>query len=226
MINIALLLAAGTSSRFSQSMQVSKVLYLLDNKPVITYSIDAIKDHVEEIIIVTNSKLQQEITNIVNNNYKSNNIKIVINNINDRLISIKTGLNFINNNFDTNIINNIIVHDSARPFIKSEHIDMLLESNKTYDFSQYCMKLTNGLCVQIDNSNNYQAIDRNKYLELCTPVCSKYNLYYDVFMIDIMQSNGEIYEHINILNNRKIQYNLIEGFYKDLKKITTQHDVC
>ncbi len=227
MINICLLLAAGTSSRFSQESQVSKQLYLLNNKPVITYSIDVIKEHVQEIIIVTNSKLYQDIDNIINTHYKSNNIKIIINNINDRLESIKVGLEYINNsinNLNKNI-NNIIVHEAARPFIRSEHISKLLESNKTYKYSQYCMKLVNGLCVKIDDNNNYKALDRNIYLELCTPVCCEYNLYYDIFMNYIMKSDGKICEHIDILNDKQIKYNFIDGHYKDLKKITYYNDL-
>jgi choline kinase len=66
--NICVLLAAGTSSRFINNK--SKQLYLLNDIPIIKYSIDVFINSVDKIIIITNSNCYDEIVDIVNNNPK------------------------------------------------------------------------------------------------------------------------------------------------------------
>jgi 2-C-methyl-D-erythritol 4-phosphate cytidylyltransferase len=64
-------------------------------------------------------------------------------------------------------VKNVIIHDSARPFIQNYHINELLESMKENVYSQYYMKLVNGLL----NIKTNQFVDRDDYVEICTPLC-------------------------------------------------------
>jgi len=216
--NICILLAAGTSTRFDNKQ--SKQLAIINDKPVILYSINALINVVNKIIIVTNTQCYNEIIEIIKN-LNNNKIIVLINDINLRNISIKTGLVYINQNY--NNINNIIIQDSARPFVTEDHYKNLLKSNETFQYSQYYLKLLNGLAKK--ENTRYEIYDRNQFIEICTPVCCNYNLIYFIYMNYICNNNPFTEEPITILNLMNIKYNCIEGFYKHLRKITYINDI-
>jgi 2-C-methyl-D-erythritol 4-phosphate cytidylyltransferase len=223
--NIGLLLAAGTSSRFG--LDVPKQLYRLNgNNPIIWYSLDLLVHNCDQIVIVTNSQCVGEIKHIVSGCYLSKNqvddvkkIHIVCNDINCRLESIEKGLGFISENYQKNTWDNIIIHDSARPYVPKQYICNMLE--KTDLYSQYCLKLNNGLM----DLKNLNVLDRDNYVELCTPILSNFNLYMEIFMNFISKKNRFVHEPIDILKEYKINVGIIYGHQKFLKKITHFDDI-
>lgn len=226
--NIGIILAAGNSTRFNKSLP--KQIFELNNKPIICYSIDSVVNILDKIVIVTSTYCFETIQNIINNQYKSyDNIDIVINDFNCRLKSIETGLAHIKNNYDINTIKNIIIHDSARPYINTNHIVELINltnltnltnDNNQYMYSQYCLKLTNGLMT-----NDCNIVNRDNYVELCTPLCINYDLCQFIFDNYIKEENRITYEFLPILKLLKIKYILIDGNISFLKKITTSDDI-
>ena len=239
-VNIGILLAGGISSRFnlvSSENKISKQLYILDDKPLINYSIDAFLEledvniNLNYLLIIVNSEIKEEIEKIIEKETKIM-IIVLINDFNDRLESINTGLQYINDYiYDFNPFKiNIIIHDSARPFITQKHLKTLIDfnqtkiNNKNIVYSQYCMKLTNGLM----NLENNEVLDRNKYLELCSPICIDFKICYDIFencMKKDENNQREFYEFIPVLNILNLEYKLVEGHLKDLRKITTREDI-
>ncbi len=232
-MNIAIILAAGKSQRFLQ--QTPKQLHLLNNKPIINYSIETFlgsEHQISLILIVTNSKCYEEMLNIKNQYYMYAKVKIVflINDVNCRIESINTALNFIKTNCKTTGIQNnqinIIIHDAARPFINSIHVDKLLnQMTKDVVYAQYYLKLVNGLlCLE-----NHQTVNRDNYIEICTPLCINYAVLRNLMKnyINKKDSNGgRIYhEFIPILKDIGLLYILLEGHYNYLRKITTIEDL-
>lgn len=216
---IGLLLCAGKSTRFGQS--IPKQLYILNNKTIISYSIDLLSKFCNQIIIITNTICYDEIHKIIEKFYHNDTEKIflITNNINCRLESIETGLSFIKRNFKINPQDNIVIHESARPFVSDTYFSNILKENKPY--SQYCLKLTNGLM----DKENLIVIDRDNYIELCTPILSNFMLYEYIFMNFISKKNRFAYEPINILREYKININILYGHHKYLKKITHIEDI-
>ena len=240
---ICSLLSAGTSSRFQDTPIATnnittqehykyqyKQIHLIENKPVILYSIENIIDNVDKLIIITNSECYDDIKTIITDKYSK--IIVLKNDINCILESINTGLQYINKyyrqNKNLNNIDNIIIHDVARPYITQDYIQKLISSDNhtntdtsTYLYSQYYLKLTNGLM----NLDNNTIVDRNKYIELCTPLCINYKLFNFIFTNYIEKNKSITSEFIPILQLLNIKINLIEGHYKYLRKITTRDDI-
>ena len=212
--NIGILLAAGLSSRFNNSKP--KQLYIINNKHIISYSIDVMMKTLDKLIIVTNSICYKKIKRIV----KNKSIIILKNDINCRLESIGIGLNYINKHY--NYCSNVLIHDGARPYITALMIDNLLLSNKNYLYSQYYLKLVNGL---IKIKPTYEFVNRDEFIEACTPICINYKLCYFIFMNYIEKSKRVTSEFIPIMKLLNLDYNFIEGKYKFLRKITTRDDI-
>lgn len=213
-VNVGILLAAGTSSRFG--LTTPKQLYQINNKAVISYSADIMSEILDELIVVTNSSCYELIVEKLKHN---KNTVVLINDINCRLKSIKTALTYIGDKY----VSNIIVHDAARPFITCDHIMTLLHSSIKYLYSHYCLKLTNGLVER--NGFKYKLVDRDDYIELCSPYIVDYKLFNFIFKNYIDARSRVAYEFLEIASVFGMRYNLIEGSYKHLRKITTIDDV-
>jgi 2-C-methyl-D-erythritol 4-phosphate cytidylyltransferase len=210
--NVVILLAGGMSTRFNQDKP--KQLYLIDNKPIILYSIEAFINCVDKIVIISNSTYFKDIKKIVK---KYDKVKILINDINCRLESIYTGLKYLKNKN----IKNIIIHDACRPYIKEIHIKKLIEECKIY--SQYYIKLNGGLYKK--DLINYEIVNRDDYIEIATPLCINYELALFIYENYIDKKYRIVWEFINILDILNIKYNMIEGHNNFLRKITTYDDL-
>ena len=213
-VNVGILLAAGTSSRFDSS--TPKQLYHINNKSVISYSADIMSETLDELVVITNNSCYDLIVEKLKNN---KNTVVLINDINCRLESIKTALTHIGDRD----VSNVIIHDAARPFITHDHINTLLNSSIKYLYSHYCLRLVNGLVVK--SGSIHKLVSRDKYIELCSPYIVDYKLFNFVFMNYIDSPNRITYEFLEIASAFGMRYNLIEGSYKHLKKITTIDDV-
>ena len=228
--NIGLLLAAGISSRFNYDKP--KQLYKINDIPIIMYSVNALINIVSILIIITNSTCYAEIKNLVQDYEK---VVVLVNDVNCRLESIAIGLRYIKNSYD--LYNNslrrmhieptqdtlqIIIHDAARPFINENHIkDLLNNLNDKCLYSQYYLKLVNGLY----NAKSKEMVNRDDYIEICTPLVSDFDLYYSIFMKYINNPCRIAYEHISVMDKYKYKYKLVEGNNSYLRKITYYDDI-
>ena len=195
-MNICILLAAGTSSRFGSSKQ----LFILScGKTILETCIETLVQVVDKVIVVTNEVF-------LNKNRK---VIIVTNSINCRLKSIEAGLHYIDTHYSLST-RRVVIHDVARPFITTEQVSKILHYKKV--LVQYCLKLTNGLIYK-----GAQCVSRDDYMELCTPLCINYKV------CRLLCKNGIPYEFISGLTQE--QYQLIPSSYKYLRKITTIDDI-
>jgi 2-C-methyl-D-erythritol 4-phosphate cytidylyltransferase len=200
-MNVGVILAAGNSTRFNNS--IPKQLFPINGKPIIQHSIDIIQQHVDDVIIVTNSNCKIE-----------TNHTVLINDVNDRLMSIKTAIDYINVPY-----RKIIIHDAARPFITDDYIKRLVDSKSQH--SQYYMKLTNGLAKKTEFG--WEIPNREEFIELCSPQCTDYDMFKFIFKTYI--ETGKQCEILPCLSYLEIEPELIEGHYKYLRKVNTLDDI-
>jgi 2-C-methyl-D-erythritol 4-phosphate cytidylyltransferase len=92
-------------------------------------------------------------------------------------------------------------------------------------YSQYYLKLNNGLM----NLENHQILNRNDYVEICTPLCINYSVIKNLMenYINKTDVNGRRihYEFIPLLKELGLEYTLLEGHCSYLRKITTYEDL-
>ena len=169
------ILLVESSTPFKKDM--FKQLYSFNGKRMIEYSIEELLPVVDHLLIITNSSC--EFTSSIKN------VTVLINNIPDRKASIQVGMDYLRY-FK---VEKVIIHDSARPFVRSEHFSKLLE----YPYAQYILKLTNGLFCISDNCS----VPRDNYYELCTPIAMDYLVipgYVPDEFSDVVQCNRKFIE--------------------------------
>jgi len=218
--NIGILLIAGQSTRFD--MITPKQLYMIDDKPIFVYSLEILVRTLDFVVIVTNSACKEEVDKYINDQSRTK-VHLVTNDINCRLESISAGLSYIKGTFEENV-QNVIIHDGARPFITENHIRNLvakIENPETF-FAQYYLKLVNGLLYK--DNHRIDEVDRENFIEICTPLAIHYELFSFLFTNYIRRENRIVWDFIPLLKLLKIDYELIEGCHRELKKITTKDD--
>jgi 2-C-methyl-D-erythritol 4-phosphate cytidylyltransferase len=225
--SVGIVLAAGASSRFDSI--VPKQLHRIGEKYMFEYSLDAMSVVVDEIVIVTNSDCYCVIEEMTQ--YCKIPLSICINNKYDnRLLSIHSGLAHVQEYIYPRMKHyriHTVIHDVARPFVTSEMFERLLESNRRdkFIYSQYCMKLKNGL-IHVNKYSNetiFDFVDRKHYIEACTPLCIDFEVAYTICM-DYMAYN-KVHEFLPIINKWDLPVHFIEESYNTLCKITTIDDL-
>ena len=205
-MNVAIILAAGNSSRFNSDYP--KQLYPFEGKPLIDWSYEILKKFFDKVVIVSNSECYVEM---------SKRTQVVVNDHNTRIESIKRGLDYIENiNWD-----NILIHDVARPFIKEWHVEKLLESSREFTHSQYYLELVNGLVKRSDYG--WAVAPREDFIELCTPQITNFKIFKQLFENYII--TGSDCEILPLVGKLNLPYNLIKGNLLELRKITTIYDL-
>lgn len=205
-MNVGIILAAGNSTRFQN--EIPKQLYPINDKPIINHSIDILNQCLDELIIVTNTNCYNKI---------ETHHTILINDIDDRIKSIKVALDYIGDKK----YKNIIIHDAARPFITKETINNLLESSKKYQHTQYYLELVNGLVRK--NEFGWEVAPREDFIELCSPQITDFELFKHIFT-NYIETKIDC-EILPIMCKLKYEYNLIKGNNKYLRKITNTDDI-
>ncbi len=219
--NIAILLSAGTSSRFESD--TPKQLFNYKNKELIMYSIENLVQLVDSIVIVTNSKCIDKISELVEKAkinkiiLSTKSIYLIVSDYNCRLESIGSGINYIEYNLQLEPTN-ILIHDSARPFVPLDYYKNMLSNTNLY--SQYGLKLTNGLM-----DLNFNTLNRDFYVELCSPICINWKLAKLIYHNFISRSNRYTHEFIDVIKIYKINIQIFYGKYNSLRKITVIDDV-
>ena len=220
--NVGILLVAGFSTRFDSSHP--KQLYKIDDKPIFLYSLEVMLNTLNSVIVVTNSTCFSEIENTIKELTKRDKITILINDINCRLQSMGTALNYLKETEESIPIDNIIIHDGARPFIKEMHIQCVLNelSQPTIFYSQYYVKIVDGLIN--NNFNFFDDVNRDDFSIICTPIGIDYRIFSFLFP-DFIQKERITWEFIPLLKLLRIRFSLIEGRHEELRKITIKNDI-
>lgn len=149
----AIIMAAGSGQRVG--LGYNKLLYTLkDGSTILEHTISKFL-FCDEIIVVVSENDKNEISKII-----SNKIKIVIGG-DSRDESVFLGVS--NANGDT-----IIIHDGARPFIKTNLIMDAIDKFEECDLLTFSEEMTDSI-AKIGGNNIIQNCNRQEYIKIQTP---------------------------------------------------------
>lgn len=120
-----LILAGGLGSRFQDKTKwVDKILYPLQDKPILMHIIDSVYEVFKNIVVVTKSNRIDKYKNII-----GNKDVLVVSDEEDEfhpLIGIKSGIKYLKTNF-------IVVVAGDMPYLKPNVIQLLIKDAHIYD---------------------------------------------------------------------------------------------
>ncbi len=208
----AIIVAAGSGSRFKGS--VPKQFLLLNNKPVLFYSINAFKNYSKNVdIIIVLPKNYIEYWQEFCSKYNSLKELTITEGGRNRFESVKKGLHFIKQE------SVIAVHDGVRPLINHKLIKRCYDAAKKHGSGIPVITPTDSLRKL--KENNSEMVNRSDYKLIQTPQC---------FLSDIIipaykqPYNKKFTDDSAVIQQNGHDIKLVEGDPNNIK-ITTQMDM-
>ena len=151
-MNTALIVAAGSSTR--AKLDQSKILYLVNDKPLFMYSLEVFKQMGHDIVLV----VSKEDVNAIRK-YVTEDIKIVIGG-KTRGESVLNGLKVVETPY-------VFIHDAARPLLTKSIVLDIEKALELHDAVLLAEPLTQALKHM--NKQSFQSVKRSEYILAQTP---------------------------------------------------------
>lgn len=209
MTNFSVIITAGgTSSRYGNK---NKLLEYLDDKTVIEHTVSAFLefDEITEIIIPANKSIKDEIESML----IDKRIKIVEGG-ETRQKSVYNALKYINNEY-------VIIHDGARPLIKSGVISQVMDLVGLKNAVSVMTKTTDTIKEVAPDGRIIRTIDRSKLYNTQTPQAFKTSVIKDAHE---KLKDGNFTDDSSMLEELDIPVYIVNGSYTNIK-ITTKSDL-
>lgn len=198
---IGIILAGGVGTRFQGDKP--KQYYLLKDKEIIWYSIDAFskaKSIDDFIVVVDENEFKKE---NVKNKY---GVKCICGGA-TRNHSLKNALDYIYQNFSD--CEKIIENNAACPMINPKVIDDIIRYLDEYDYVQCAYKLTDAL-----GSYNSKHVNRDDYFLIQSPDAYRFKMLYECFEPNYpnghpavqLPDNATGYNYFDFRPNIKVTY--------------------
>lgn len=219
-MNIAVILLAGKGERLNK--ETPKQFIEIKGKPLFFYSLETFINHplIDSIILVTSSKYLNDVKASVFN--KSKKIKDVILGGKTRQESVFNSLQYL---FDNSVSDNdnILIHDSARPFVSNKVISdcvKSLENNKAV-VTSIRMADTVSIC---QNNYVFDMFDRDLLYIHQTPQAFKFDLIYKAHKEALKNEMYDKSDDVFLVKNLGEKVLYIDGERSNFK-ITNEEDL-
>ena len=208
-MNISIILAAGTSSRFNKK-KPKQFDDSFNKKMLIEHSIETFIKHsrIDKVVLVVPELFLNKIKNKIKN-------CIIIKGGKTRQESSFLGLMACPEN-----TTNVLIHDAARPFVSTEIIENCINNLNDKNIA-VCPALpcTDTIAEIKNNKDIYNTLDRNILYKLQTPQAFNYKILLDCHK----KLNEQVTDDISIIKKQGYNCKIIKGDIKNMK-ITYEED--
>ena len=170
-MNIAIILAAGIGKRMHS--KINKLLMLLDNKPVVYYSLKRFQEceMINKIILIVR---EEEIKTFeeMKNKYDLSKIEKLVVGGEKRQDSVNNGLLVLN----ANLNDIVVIHNGANPLVSEKTIIEVIKAAEKYGAAAAGFKAKDTIKKVDKNGFVVKTLDRNELWQIQTPQAIKYGL--------------------------------------------------
>ena len=206
----AIIVGGGKSSRFGED----KISYLIDDKPLIYYTaLPFIKsDFINEIVVVLSKDNYKKIKKYFGNLKKIKNIVV---GGEERKDSVINGLEcFLNSN-----INKVLIHDGARPIVKSELINKIVY--KIDDKKCIVPVITANETIKFIKNKKIKTLNRDSLYITQTPQGFPFPKIYYLYK---KYENKKLFDDSMVFELENEEIELINGDFSNIK-VTYNNDI-
>ncbi len=214
----AIVLAAGQGKRMGTSVQ--KQYLLIEDKPVLYYSLKCFEDSVidDVILVVGRDEIEYCKNNIVDM-YNLKKVSKIIAGGKERYNSVYNGLRATK---DTDYV---MIHDGARPFINTDIVNRSIEAVMEYGACTVGMPVKDTIKIVDEDSFGKDTPNRKYVWQIQTPQSFRYELILDAYTKMLSANDDDITDDTMVVERYKAnKIKVIEGDYTNIK-ITTIEDL-
>lgn len=214
----AIVLAAGSGKRMNS--KVHKQYLLIDEKPVLYYSLKAFEDsRVDDIVLVVGAGEIEYCKKEIIGQYGFQKVKAIVEGGKERYHSVYEGLKVAG---ETDYV---LIHDGARPFLTQEIIERTLASVVEYQACVVGMPVKDTVKIVDSGVFAKETPDRCTVWQVQTPQAFSYKLVYDAYTRMLQNEEAGITDDAMVVERMTdFKVKLIEGSYRNIK-ITTPEDL-
>ena len=171
-MNIALIVGAGVGKRMQS--KINKIFHILDDKPIIYYSIKTYHDcdFIDKIVIVTKKENIPEMEKLKEKE-GFNKVELILEGGEKRQDSVNNGLLALHGSKASDII---IMHNAVNPFVNKKTIAEVINAAIKYEAAAAGHKARDTIKEVDEKDFVVQTLDRRKLVQMQTPQAIKYGL--------------------------------------------------
>ncbi len=214
----AIVLAAGSGKRMNS--QVHKQYLIIQDRPVLYYSLKAFEDSaVDEIVLVVGKGEEEFCRKEIVDKYGISKVKAIVEGGKERYHSVFEGLK------QTSDADYVLIHDGARPFVNQDIIRRCMQEVQKYQACVVGMPVKDTIKIADEGGYAKQTPDRKNVWMIQTPQTFSYALIYEAYEEMLKTEDTAITDDAMVLERIKGKKSkLIEGSYRNIK-ITTPEDL-
>lgn len=214
----AIVLAAGSGKRMNS--KVHKQYLIIQDRPVLYYSLKAFEDSaVDEIVLVVGKGEEEFCRKEIVDKYGISKVKAIVEGGKERYHSVFEGLK------QTSEADYVLIHDGARPFVNQDIIRRCMQEVQKYQACVVGMPVKDTIKIADEEGYAKQTPDRKNVWMIQTPQTFSYALIYEAYGEMLKTEDTAITDDAMVLERIKGKKSkLIEGSYRNIK-ITTPEDL-
>lgn len=214
----AIVLAAGSGKRMNS--KVHKQYLIIQDRPVLYYSLKAFEDSaVDEIVLVVGKGEEKFCRKEIVDKYGISKVKAIVEGGKERYHSVFEGLK------QTSDADYVLIHDGARPFVNQDIIRRCMQEVQKYQACVVGMPVKDTIKIADEEGYAKQTPDRKNVWMIQTPQTFSYALIYEAYEEMLKTEDTAITDDAMVLERIKGEKSkLIEGSYRNIK-ITTPEDL-
>ena len=214
----AIVLAAGSGKRMNS--KVHKQYLIIQDRPVLYYSLKAFEDSaVDEIVLVVGKGEEEFCRKEIVDKYGISKVKAIVEDGKERYHSVFEGLK------QTSDADYVLIHDGARPFVNQDIIRRCMQEVQKYQACVVGMPVKDTIKIADEEGYAKQTPDRKNVWMIQTPQTFSYALIYEAYEEMLKTEDAAITDDAMVLERTKGKKSkLIEGSYRNIK-ITTPEDL-
>lgn len=214
----AIVLAAGSGKRMNS--KVHKQYLIIQDRPVLYYSLKAFEDSaVDEIVLVVGKGEEKFCRREIVDKYGISKVKAIVEGGKERYHSVFEGLK------QTSDADYVLIHDGARPFVDQDIIRRCMQEVQKYQACVVGMPVKDTIKIADEEGYAKQTPDRKNVWMIQTPQTFSYALIYEAYEEMLKTEDTAITDDAMVLERIKGKKSkLIEGSYRNIK-ITTPEDL-
>lgn len=214
----AIVLAAGSGKRMNS--QVHKQYLIIQDRPVLYYSLKEFQDSaVDEIVLVVGKGEEEFCRKEIVDKYGISKVKAIVEGGKERYHSVFEGLK------QTSDADYVLIHDGARPFVNQDIIRRCMQEVQKYQACVVGMPVKDTIKIADEEGYAKQTPDRKNVWMIQTPQTFSYALIYEAYEEMLKTEDTAITDDAMVLERIKGKKSkLIEGSYRNIK-ITTPEDL-
>lgn len=207
----AIILAAGIGKR--AELEFNKVLYKINNKIVLDYSVDSFQKQtqIEEIILVVNRNEYEYFSKL----YEGSLLKVIVGG-KERQDSVYNAINISKNDF-------VIIHDGARPYIPEDSLRNMIKTLEKEDSITLGVKVKNTI-QEVKGDHVVKTLNRDSLIITQTPQAFKKDLLLEAHKKAIEDNFYGTDDTMLLEKYLGVYAFVVQGDYRNIK-LTTPEDI-